>query len=236
MGRVKALLVVLVLLAALLVAADRVGVYEAQQLVSNKLASTYHLGERPAVDIKGVPFLTQWASGDFQEIDVDLGSANAGGMQVTDVTAQMKDVSTKAFARSGQDVAGSRIGTLGLTGTVSYASIPVPDGFKLSPSGDKLQLSGSYSVFGRSIPVTALISVGVSGGHLQMHVDQVQSSNSYISQVVGAAIDRQIQSQAFLRQLPLGVQLDSATVGADGLHITGSARKLTLPASIPTPA
>lgn len=236
MGRVKALLVAIVLIGALLVAGDRVGAYEAEHIMSDKLASTYQLGQQPTVQIKGVPFLTQWASGNYGEVDVDLGSATAGGVQVSNVSAQLRDVSTKEFATSSQDIAGTRIGSLNVTGTVAYSSIPAPSGFQLSPNGNRLQLSGSYSVFGQSIPVTALIDVGVSAGRLQFSVAQVQASNSYVAELAKVAIDQQLQSRAFLQQLPMGVQLDSVTVAQDGLHVTGSGRQVTLPAKVSTGA
>lgn len=236
MGWVKTLIVAIVLIGALLVAADRVGAYEAEQLMSNKLASSYQLGQQPTVHVKGFPFLTQWASGNYQEIDVDLGTATAGGVQLSNVSAQMLNVTMKGFATSGQDIRGAQIGWLNLRGTIAYTSLPIPNGFQVAPDGTRLKLTGSFSAFGQSLPVTALISVTTDQGRLVLNVDDVQTANSYITQVAKAAITQQIQSRAFLQQLPLGVHLDSASVTASGLQITASARQVTLPSAVPTAA
>lgn len=70
---VIALLVVL----ALLTAADRISLVVAENVAASTIKSSQHLASTPSVSVKGFPFLTQLISGSYDEIDVQ-----AHGVQV----------------------------------------------------------------------------------------------------------------------------------------------------------
>jgi hypothetical protein len=235
MDPVKKLIAFLIVVAALLVVADRVAAWEAEQMLASRLASAYQLGQQPTVHIQGVPFLTQWASGRYQELDVDLPSATAGQVTVSDVSAQLKDISAKPFATSGSDVRGATIGSLTVKGLVPYSSLPVPKGFTAQPDAGKLKLTGSIAAFGQSIPVTAIVSVTAQDGRVVPTLEQVDTSNAFLKATITATIRQQLQSLSFLQNLPLGVQVDSVAVSDGGLQVTGSARQVLVPQQQPAP-
>ena len=54
----RRLLIVLVVLAALLVVADRVGVVVAQNRLASQIQQQLDLDRKPDVSIRGIPFLT----------------------------------------------------------------------------------------------------------------------------------------------------------------------------------
>ncbi|MBO0690723.1 MAG: DUF2993 domain-containing protein, partial [Candidatus Dormibacteraeota bacterium] len=72
MRKVVVAVVVVVLVVAVLVAADRIGANVAAGQISSNLQSQLRLPQQPTTQIQGEPFLTQWASGHYDEIDVSL--------------------------------------------------------------------------------------------------------------------------------------------------------------------
>ena len=226
----KQLFVFLVIVAGLGVGADRAGAWEAGQVLSNKLASTYNLDQQPSVQVQGVPFLTQWGSGQYQEIDAQLPSATADQVHITNVSAQLHDVKTGAFATSSADVAGATVGTASVQGLVPYSDLPLPQGFQASAAGDKLRITGSIKAGPLSVPVTATVQVGVQNGQLTLTPESVNASTPPVGQsAVAAAVRQQLQATNLLRTLPFGVQLQTATVTQTGLQIAAVGHNVQVP-------
>src|SRR5947208_3331644 len=116
MRAVGRLLVLLAVVIGLLVAADRAAAWAAGQMVADRLARAYQLDRPPEVQAQGIPFLTQWSSGRYQEVDVELPTFTTNKVSVTNLSAQLHDVSTAAFATSSADVAGATIGEVDAQG------------------------------------------------------------------------------------------------------------------------
>jgi hypothetical protein len=229
MVRVKQLLVLLLIVAALAVGADRVAAWEAGQVLSNKLASTYHLDQEPSVQVQGFPFLTQWASGQYEEIDAQLPAATADQVRITDISVQLHDIRTAAYVTSSEDISGATVGTAGVQGMVPYSNLPLPQGFQVSAAGDRLHLTGSVRVSSLSIPVTATVRVGVQNGQLTLTAESVDVSNSIAQNTVAAIVRQQLEATSLLRSLPFGVQLQAVTVTQSGLQIAAVGHNLQMP-------
>ena len=56
----RKLLIGVIILAVLLVAADRISAAVAENRISDRLTSAYGLAGKPGVTITGFPFLTRW--------------------------------------------------------------------------------------------------------------------------------------------------------------------------------
>ncbi|WP_255269462.1 LmeA family phospholipid-binding protein [Actinomadura madurae] len=69
----KVLLVLLVLVAVAVVAADRLGVRVAEDKIGEQVAAQYNLRQQPDVTIHGIPFLTQALGGEYKHIEVAIG-------------------------------------------------------------------------------------------------------------------------------------------------------------------
>lgn len=229
----RKLIVFLLVVGVLLVAADRVAAYEASQMLSQRLASAYQFSQQPTVQVQGTPFLTQWSSGKYQEIDVQVPSVTANNISVQDLSAQLHAVTTASFATSEADVAGATVGQVNVQGTVPFSSVPVPQGFQVSPQGNQLKVSGTASAAGFSAPITAIVNVGVQDGKLQLTVDQVDVPNEVsalgLASQVKAQVNQQLGSVASSFQLPMGVHLDSAAVTGSGLQVAASATGVQVP-------
>jgi hypothetical protein len=229
MERVKQLFVVVLIVAGLAVGADRAAAWEAGQVLSNRLASTYHLDQKPTVQVQGVPFLTQWGSGQYEEIDAQLPAATADQVRITDISAQLHDIRTAAYVTSSADISGATVGTADVQGMVPYGNLPLPQGFQASAAGDRLRLTGSVRAGSLSIPVTATVRVGVQNGQLALTAESVDVSNPIAQNTVATIVRQQVEATRPLRSLPFGVQLQAVTVTPSGLQIAAVGHNLQMP-------
>ncbi|MBO0684991.1 MAG: DUF2993 domain-containing protein [Candidatus Dormibacteraeota bacterium] len=229
----RKLFVFVVVVGALLVAADRVASYEAGQMISQQLAAAYQFSQQPTVQVQGVPFLTQWSSGKYQEIDVQVPTVTTSNVSVDNLSAQLHAVTTSSFVTKSADLAGATVGQVNVQGVIPFSSVPVPQGFQVSAQGNQLKVSGTASSGGFSAPVTATVNVGAQDGKLQLTVDQVDLPGSLsalgLASQVKAQVNQQLQSAASSFQLPMGVRLESAAVTGDGLQVSAGARGVQVP-------
>jgi hypothetical protein len=218
----RKLLIGVVILAALLVAADRISVAVAENQISDRLASAYGLAGKPGVTITGFPFLTQVVTGDYRQIDVSANQVSADGavlhhlnVRLTGAHATVSQVLGNGSSMVTADrAAGSAM--VGF-GTVDHR---LPSGFQLHPDGKNLSVSGQLAVGGVRIPVAA-VALGVSGSGIS--VTPVHVSVPGVA-ALPSAYSSQLRIVVPLSTLPLHLRLTSVHVTPDGLRIGAAAR------------
>ena len=219
----RKLLIGVVILAVLLVAADRISVAVAENQISDRLTSAYGLAGKPGVTITGFPFLTQVVTGDYQQIDVSANQVSADGavlhhlnVRLTGVHATVSQVLGNGSSMVTADrAAGSAM--VGF-GTVDHR---LPSGFQLQPDGKNLSVSGKLAVGGVRIPVAATVALGVSGSGIS--VTPVHVSVPGVA-TLPSAYSSQLRVVVPLSTLPLHLRLTSVHVTPDGLRIGAAAR------------
>lgn len=88
----RKLLVALVVVVALLAAAD-VGLrLWAESWVAGRVAESLGASEKPDLDLEGFPFLLQFARGRFDRVDVRAEGVRAQGLALRSVTLELEDV------------------------------------------------------------------------------------------------------------------------------------------------
>lgn len=220
----RKLLIGVAALAVLLVAADRISVAVAENQISERLTSAYGLPQRPGVSITGFPFLTQVAAGDYQQINVSASQVPAGGATLHDLNVRLTGVhaTVSQVLGSGSSMvtadraAGSAM--LGF-GTVDRR---LPGGFQLRPDGKNLSVSGRLAYHGAHIPVSATVSLGVSGSGIS--VTPVKVSVPGLPGLPVSAYSSRLRIVVPLSTLPLHLHLTSVHVTPGGLRIAASAR------------
>jgi LmeA-like phospholipid-binding len=219
----RKLLIGVIILAALLVATDRISVAVAENQISDRLTSAYGLAGKPGVTITGFPFLTQVVTGDYQQIDVSANQVSADGavlhhlnVRLTGVHATVSQVLGNGSSMVTADrAAGSAM--VGF-GTVGHR---LPAGFQLHPDGKNLSVSGKLAVGGARIPVSATVALGVSGSGIS--VTPVHVSVPGVA-ALPSAYSSQLRVVVPLSTLPLHLRLTSVHVTPDGLRIGAAAR------------
>jgi hypothetical protein len=221
----RKLLIALAVLLVLLVVADRISVHVAQNQISDKIAATYEMTDKPSVSIHGFPFLTQALTGHYGEIDVSASRVEAGGTTLTDLTAQFTGVHaplSQVLGNGASSVTADRA-----TGTAVLALSQVdrrlPQGLRLRSNGSHLMVSGTVTYHGTRVPVSATVDLGVSGAGIRVTPVHVTVSGGS-GLPAAAAYASQLGVTIPVTGLPLHLHLTSVRVAPGGLQISAAAR------------
>jgi LmeA-like phospholipid-binding len=134
--RVRRTLAVVIVLAALLVAADYAAAALTESAVSRQMRTELNLVDDPSVRINGFPFLTQAVAGRFRSVDVTADHVPVGPLRDVQVRTQLRDVT----APLSQLLGGSR--TVAVREAEGTVRIGAPDIERLLPGVDKLYIDG----------------------------------------------------------------------------------------------
>jgi hypothetical protein len=224
------LLILVVVLAVLVVAADRIGLLVAERQIASKVQSSQDLDRRPSVDIKGFPFLTQVVANRYPTVrltaqDFPVGSSERR-VRLADLDTRLHDVRTvdKFSAATAKTAEG--------TALLSYQELSRAVGVTVGyAGGGRVQASSSVDVLGQTVTGTASAEVGVVGG------DQLTFSAVRVGvPQAGISVPEQLTDQfrsifankLSLRGLPFHLQIQRLVATADGVRISATARGLTL--------
>jgi LmeA-like phospholipid-binding len=218
---VRALLVVLLVLAALFVVADRVGAAVAEDQVADRIAEQAGLPGPPEVDITGFPFLTQAVSGTYDEVRIQLTAADLGQPEGTDADVALRGVQvplSDVVAGSVQQVPVDRIDG---TATLSYdlLSSQLEGDTTLERDGDGLRITRTVELLGQQVPLTASGNVTLDGSDLVVDVEEATGAGVDLPEaVVGRASDL-LDLRYTIPPLPLGLQLTAVRPAEDGVVV-----------------
>jgi hypothetical protein len=162
-------LIVLLGLVVLLIIVDRAGLFIAEREIGTRIQSAYDLPDRPGVSVRGIPFLTQVASGHYQQIDVSIPSttvsSNGSSLQLNDVKAQFTGVQASLSLLLGQD--SGRVTATNATGTavIPFSQIQrkLPSGVQIAPDGSVVSVTGSMAYGLLRGTIKGTVKLGVSG-------------------------------------------------------------------------
>jgi hypothetical protein len=223
----KGLVIFLILVIGLIIAADRVGLWVAQDQIAKNVASQYGLDHKPEVKIKGFPFLNQALNGRYGEIDVNVGDVTQLGVHLTNTVVTLKGVNAPLSDAMHGDASKMVADTATSVATVSYADVDkqAPRGLKVSAKGKELQVRGPVTVLGLSRTVTATVTVRPSGRSVRVLPQTVDAG--------GTTIPVTLVQQAFsftmpVKGLPLNTRISDVQVGQDGLRVTTTGEHVNL--------
>jgi len=235
------IVLVLILVAGLAVA-DRVAASYAERRISDRVAQQVAqqkgTSEQPNVTIEGIPFLTQVARGEYQQIRIDL--VNFSGPAGEGRTIKMKELDATANdvrapldtirSGNGEVTAGSVIGT----GLIDYAQIVQlsgQPGVKLTEQNGKLVGSAPVQVLGQTFTISATADLKVQGDLVQVHFSDVKAAGLPDNALVRGLVNTYVQKLAFnlrIPALPLNLKVKSVQPQADGLKIIAGATNVSL--------
>ncbi|MFD3745369.1 DUF2993 domain-containing protein [Nocardia sp. NPDC058633] len=226
----RALLILLVVLAIALVVGDRVAVVMAQNEIGRAIAAEYELPHRPDVEIGGFPFLTQALDGHYRDIDIRIGDWSGYDISVRDLDVALADVSAPL-----SDVVNSRTSHLVAAAATATAVVPydVVQGF--APSGvesishgpEGLRATGRFSVGAITVPATVFVTVAPTEDGIEVTPVSVQAATGGPTLSL-AVLRRTLTFVVPLQRLPLGARLTAIEPRADGLHVTAVAHDVRL--------
>jgi hypothetical protein len=223
----KGFVIFLILLIGLVIAADRIGLWVAQDQIAKQVASQYGLDHKPTVKIKGFPFLNQALSGRYGEIDVNVGDVTQLGVHLSGTVVTLKGVDAPLSDALHGDASHMVADTATSVATVSYADVDkqAPHGMKVAAQGKSLQVRGPVTVLGLSRTVTATVSVQPSGRNIRVLPQTVDAG--------GTTIPVALVQQAFtftlpVKGLPPHTTISDVKVQPDGLRVTTTGQHVNL--------
>ena len=219
----RRIVIALVVLATLLVLADRVGVVLAERALADQIRTELDLQQTPDVSIRGVPFLTQAIRGRYQEVRVGLPDVDSGRLQNIGVHARLLGMHAPlgdVLRRQVDEVPVDRItGDL----TVGYADLARASGIsglRITREGDALRLSGSVQVLGRQVDASAVGRVEVVGNDIAINAERAEIAGVEVPQAALDVAARLLSFRVSPRGLPLSLRITGVRTGDTSLEVT----------------
>lgn len=218
----RRLLIVLVVLAALLVAADRIGVVVAQNRLASELQQQLDLDAKPDVSIRGIPFLTQAIRGTYKDIRMQLPDVDAGDVQDLAVNARLQGAHVSLSDALGGNV--DRIPVDQISGTLlipydQLARASGISGLTITREGDSLRLTGSVQVLGRPVKAEAVGRVEVNDGRIAINAEQATVAGIPVPEAVLDEAARLLSFRVQPRNLPLNLRITAVHLTDTGLLV-----------------
>ncbi|WBB58422.1 DUF2993 domain-containing protein [Streptomyces sp. WMMC500] len=226
--------VVLVVLGVLAVAADRIALRFAESNAADRIEKEYGLSQRPDIDIKGFPFLTQVMSREFEAVDVRIDGIDAVGsdgrsLRLDGVRGELEGVRIEGddWDRATADKADGKV-------TITYADIsaalPVIEvayGGKGAAGENKVKATVGTSFLGQRLEESLLGKVSVvDGDTIRLRATDVDNLRG-VPGLEDFVRDRMDYNWT-IEDLPPGIRLTDVDVTKDGIVITGSGRDVEL--------
>jgi len=218
----RRLLIVLVVLAALLVAADRIGVVVAQNRMASEIQQQLDLDAKPDVSIRGIPFLTQAIRGTYKDIRVQLPDVDAGDVQDLSVNARLQGAHVSLSDALGGNV--DRIPVDQISGTLlipydQLARASGISGLTITREGDSLRLTGSVQVLGRPIKAEAVGRVEVNDGRITINAERAKVAGIPVPTAVLDEAARLLSFRVQPQNLPLNLRITAVHLTDTGLLV-----------------
>ncbi len=240
-GLLITLLVLLIIIGVVLVAADRFGASYAERFIGDKVAQQVAdqgaTSDQPDVTIEGVPFLTQVADGNYQEIKIQI--ANLAGeavqgkaikMPLLDIRAQDVKAPVSTLRNGGTIVASTVTGT----GTIDYATVQgliQQEGVKLGEKDGKLTITAPVKLPTGTVTVNGTATLSVKDNIVSVHFEQVTAPDLPQVPLVQGLLNNYAKKLAVnvpIPALPLKLAVQKVQPTAAGLQITAGASDVQL--------
>jgi hypothetical protein len=231
---------VLVLL-ALLVAADRVGAAVAERVLADELQRNGALPSRPEVDVRGVPFLTQALQGRYDRIDVVARDVPAGELAGTPVTLPRLSATLRGVRVPLEQALSGAVTSVPVERVDARARLPfdvvrrgsdVAD-LDAAAEGDRLRLRGTVRVLGQQVTGSVLSALTVEDGQLVVTAEEFDVPGGVAGRLLDRALAGRFDARIPLTGLPYGLQVDDVRVRPDGLDVAARADDTELSAPAP---
>jgi hypothetical protein len=232
----RALLVLLLVLAGLAVGADRAAAWYAEQRLAEQAAAWATragapTNEKPTVHVEGFPFLTQVLRGRYQGVDITARDVGAGGLVADRLDVRLGDVEMPFADLRRNDLSRARARVVTATAHIplsEFATALSPRGVKVSVVDDRLRISVPFDIAGFKSTVTALADVSAEGGKLRVRLSDMTAAGAELPQSVADAVSRELSTIVEAPSLPYGLELERVQVTAGGLVASASGRNVRL--------
>ncbi|HEV2088198.1 MAG TPA: DUF2993 domain-containing protein [Cryptosporangiaceae bacterium] len=230
-----AFLVLLLVLAALLVVADRVAAsYAGDQLEAAVAAEARKVGANPrttSVALKGFPFLTQAVGGSFDGANIVLDDITARNVKVDELALDVDTVTVPRDALFSGDPSGVKAAVIRGTATVELAQLARAfgaEGLTMTAEGDRVRVRLDVTLRSvGTVELQGLVRPRAEGDRVWLEVDQLRAGEIDVPQSVVDRVSASMRRGVRV-PLPFGLRLDAIEVAEQSVLIKGTARNVPL--------
>jgi hypothetical protein len=214
------LLGVVVVLAGLFVAADRIARYVAQNKAAETLQSSQHLNTKPDVNVAGFPFLTQLLAGEFDSVTISAHGVDVGNdaLQIDSIVVHLHHVTVP------RDESQVRARTATAQAKIDYDQLSHALGVSVRNGGaGRLVAKPSVTVAGQTFTGTVSAVPHASSTGIRFTDPKVSVGSVQLPDVAARALVRVFSKVISLAGVPFNVRVTGADVTDDGLvlHLVG---------------
>lgn len=218
-------MIVVIVLLALLVAAD----FAARAIAQDKVASEIQsqgFPKKPDVSIKGFPFLTQLASRDFRQVTISTADVPEGPVTIKSVTAVLNGV------RPNSSFNGATVGQLTGSAFITFPELASALTARAGALGSALGAAGLTLTAVNSSEVRANVNLVVMSGSATWRITELSGNKIDAKLVAISGLLSSLQSSAAnitvpLPALPLHLTIQSLSITPDGVVAALSGRNLS---------
>lgn len=214
------LVAIVLLVVALVVAADRYVLARTEDRIAGALVTTLDVSGTPEVMIRGFPFLTQLVAGEITTVDVRASGMAVEGVQLEDLAASARGVVL------GDPVV---VGDVDLAATLSDGTLATLIAEQVPALGDPRVATTPDGVVVTTemvgLPLTITAVPDLVAGDLVIGLDAVSLAGAQIDpDLVTAVLDRTDALTVELPRLPPGIHVAALEPEAGGVRlvITGT--------------
>lgn len=236
------LLVLLLVVAGLLVVADRVAVGVAERTIADRVRQEVTKqgaqAAEPDVEVAGTPFLTQVLDGRYQRISIKLRDVqasvegNAVRLPVLDVDARNVRASLDTLRTGQGDIVAD---TVNGTGTISYDSLAAllnRPGLTLGEQNGKLAVTAPVDILGQKLTVSGTADVTVAdNGAVALRFNDLDAAglpNLPLARALLNNYAKGISVDVPLPELPFQLAVREVRPLPEGLAVTADAKDVPI--------
>ncbi|HWH29625.1 MAG TPA: DUF2993 domain-containing protein [Mycobacteriales bacterium] len=225
-----------VVLALLLVAVvvDRVAVRAAQSAIAVRLETAGGLADRPEVEVRGFPFLTQAVRGRYADVVVRAADVPAGQVRLRAFVVQLRGISVPLGEAVGGRVSAVPVDSLSGRAVLPWASVAAQlaaRGLRVAPTGDgRVRVTGRVQVLGRGVEATAVSRPALEGGEVVVTAERFEVGSTVADAVLSRALGNRLDFRLDVGALPYGLRLTGVAAARDGVVLTARADGVVLAA------
>jgi hypothetical protein len=222
---VRRVAIIVVVLLALLVALDRVGVYVADRAAADTIKSSQHLTSTPSVDIGGFPFLTQLITGHYDQVTI-----TADNVPVRSGTESLELSRVRVMLHSltvSRDFHSVQAKSAAATGLITYAELGKALGLTVSYAGDgRITAAKTITVAGVTVHGKLTATPELRNGALAFRNASVAGAGALGSEAVNL-LTRVFTVALPLQGIPFAVRVERLQVNNTGIVLSLAGQDLT---------
>ncbi len=213
----RRLLIAVVVLAVILVGADRVGDNLAERAAGDTIQTSQHLSSRPNVDIAGFPFLTQLAAGRFDKITITADDLPVGErvhvLNVSRVRVVLRTV------RVSRDFSRVQADTATATASVSYAELGKTLGVHVEYADNgRIKATKTVSVAGQKFTASVTSRPELADGALSFGATRINDA-AQVGGAVASVLNHVFDLTIPLSAIPFKVRVTALRAERSGVVV-----------------